>query len=122
MWARSDAIRCDKSIWSYYKNWSHMSMNQCPEHDATDSWSSFLWCGKRVFLHHFDIKTIILPRQARDKHRENSKTDVFLQARRRQPEKRRWRGYWAGLLQRSRLPAGAIILIALCLHTAILYT
>ena len=35
---------CDESIWSYYKDWSHMSMNQCPEHDATDSWSSFLWC------------------------------------------------------------------------------
>ena len=37
---------CDKSIWSYYKNWSHMSMNQCPEHDASDSWSSFLWHGE----------------------------------------------------------------------------
>lgn len=40
---------CDKSIWSYYKNWSHMSMNQCPEHDATDSWSSFLWHGEHFF-------------------------------------------------------------------------
>lgn len=34
---------CDKSIWSYYANVAHMSMNQCPEHDATDNWESFLW-------------------------------------------------------------------------------
>lgn len=34
---------CDKSIWSYYADVAHMSMNQCPEHDATDSWPSFLW-------------------------------------------------------------------------------
>jgi hypothetical protein len=27
---------------------------------------------KRVFLRHFILKTIILPRQARDKHRENT--------------------------------------------------
>ena len=27
----------------YYKDYSHMSMNQCPEHDASDSWASFLW-------------------------------------------------------------------------------
>ena len=34
---------------------------------------------KRVFLRcHFILKVIILPRQARDKHRENSKTDRFL--------------------------------------------
>jgi hypothetical protein len=30
-------------------------------------------CGKRHFLRHLYIKTNILPRQARDKHRENSK-------------------------------------------------
>jgi len=31
------------------------------------------WCEKRLFLRHLYIKTNILPRQARDKHRENSK-------------------------------------------------
>jgi hypothetical protein len=31
---------------------------------------------KTAFLSHFYIKTIILPRQARDKHRENSKKDA----------------------------------------------
>ena len=30
--------------------------------------------GKSHFLRHLDLKTIILPRQARDKHRKNSKT------------------------------------------------
>ena len=30
---------------------------------------------KTVFLSHLYIKTIVLPRQARDKHRENSKKD-----------------------------------------------
>merc|ERR1719201_2041967 len=34
---------CDKSIWTYYADVAHMSMNQCPEHDHTDSWLSFLW-------------------------------------------------------------------------------
>jgi hypothetical protein len=33
---------------------------------------------KTVFLSHLYIKVIFLPRQARDKHRENSKTDRFL--------------------------------------------
>jgi hypothetical protein len=36
-------------------------------------------CGKRHFLSHLYIKCIILPRQARDKHRENSKKGRFLQ-------------------------------------------
>jgi hypothetical protein len=31
---------------------------------------------KPAFLSHLCIKTIILPRQARDKHRENSKKDA----------------------------------------------
>ena len=30
---------------------------------------------KRVFLHHFILKLMILPRRARDEHRENSKRD-----------------------------------------------
>jgi len=35
---------------------------------------------KRLFLRHFYIKCIIVPRQARDKHRESTqKSDVFLQ-------------------------------------------
>jgi len=33
---------------------------------------------KRHFLSHLYIKCIILPRQPRDKHRENSKNDRFL--------------------------------------------
>jgi len=32
--------------------------------------------AKMAFLSHLYIKTIILPRQARDKHRENSKKDA----------------------------------------------
>eukprot|EP01046_Picozoa_sp_COSAG06_P022152 COSAG06_NODE_1700_length_8675_cov_3.485774_3_plen_121_part_00 len=35
-------------------------------------------CAKTVSLSHSYIKTIFLPRQARDKHRENSKETVFL--------------------------------------------
>ena len=35
---------------------------------------------KTHLLRHFIPKMIILPRQARDKHRENSKKDAFLQA------------------------------------------
>ena len=34
---------------------------------------------KTVFLSHLYIKMLILPRQARDKHKENSKKDAFLQ-------------------------------------------
>jgi hypothetical protein len=33
---------------------------------------------KRHFLRHLCIKTMILPRQARDKHREDSKKERFL--------------------------------------------
>eukprot|EP01046_Picozoa_sp_COSAG06_P038221 COSAG06_NODE_4392_length_4305_cov_1.890157_5_plen_106_part_00 len=36
-------------------------------------------CEKTAFLRHLYIKMIVLPRQARDKHRENSKKDAFLQ-------------------------------------------
>eukprot|EP01051_Picozoa_sp_SAG22_P029890 SAG22_NODE_11306_length_491_cov_0.788265_1_plen_69_part_01 len=35
---------------------------------------------KTVLLSHLYIKMLILPRQARDKHRENSKIDRFLAA------------------------------------------
>jgi hypothetical protein len=34
---------------------------------------------KRVFSRHFILKLISLPRHAREKHRENSKKDAFLQ-------------------------------------------
>ena len=37
---------------------------------------------KRFLFSHFYIKTIMLPRQPRDEHKENSKTDRFLAARR----------------------------------------
>eukprot|EP01046_Picozoa_sp_COSAG06_P011958 COSAG06_NODE_689_length_13068_cov_9.661269_13_plen_117_part_00 len=42
------------------------------------------WCGKETFpsvllRHLYNIQMIILPRQARDKHRENSEQDAFLQ-------------------------------------------
>ena len=38
---------------------------------------------KRHFLRHLYIECIILPRQARDKHRKNSKKDAFLRSCRR---------------------------------------
>ena len=37
--------------------------------------------GKTRLLRHLCIKMVILPRQARDKHRENSKKDAFLQVK-----------------------------------------
>ena len=33
---------CDASVFSYYRNYSHMSMNQCPQVDNTDTWASFI--------------------------------------------------------------------------------
>ena len=36
---------------------------------------------KTAFLRHLYIKTIILPRQAQDKHRENSKKDAVFRTR-----------------------------------------
>jgi hypothetical protein len=41
-------------------------------------------CRKRPFFRHLYIKTIILPRQARDKHRENSKKDAVFRTCRTQ--------------------------------------
>ena len=32
---------CDASVFNYYANFSHMSMNQCPQVDNTDTWASF---------------------------------------------------------------------------------
>ena len=40
---------------------------------------SYRYIGKTAFLAHLYIKCIILPRQTRDKHRENSKTIPFSQ-------------------------------------------
>jgi 2'-phosphotransferase len=48
-------------------------------------------CEKRLFLSHLHIKTIILPRQARDRHRENSKKEAFFVGRgRRRQERQLW--------------------------------
>jgi hypothetical protein len=45
--------------------------------EATDTIHAFhQTVRKRRFLRHFILKMIILPRQARDKHREKSKTRV----------------------------------------------
>jgi hypothetical protein len=38
-----------------------------------DSRHTYVKVGTRVFLRHFILKLIVLPTQARDKHRENSK-------------------------------------------------
>jgi|EP01046_Picozoa_sp_COSAG06_P004173 hypothetical protein len=48
---------------------------------ALASLTAHLWCEKRHFLRHLYIQTIILPRQARDKHRESTQktTSVLLQ-------------------------------------------
>ena len=58
--------------------------------DGVEAWSEFGWIGRKItigdvemearkrhFLSHLYIKCIILPRQARDKHRENSKKVPF---------------------------------------------
>lgn len=34
---------CDESIWSYYKDYSHLSMNQCVQKDNTDTFGSLLY-------------------------------------------------------------------------------
>jgi len=50
--------------------------------DVTSMFIVYLLVRKRVFLQcHFIVllNTIVLPRQARDKHRENSTKDAFLQ-------------------------------------------
>ena len=36
-----------------------------------------LRCAKRLFLSHFILRCIMFPRQARDRHRETSKTEAF---------------------------------------------
>ena len=43
-----------------------------------------LWCEKRMYLrYHFMLKMIVLPRHARDKHRESTQKEMrFSQARR----------------------------------------
>ena len=33
---------CDESVWTYYRDVAHMSMNQCPQVDNTDTWASFI--------------------------------------------------------------------------------
>ena len=34
---------CDASVWNYYKPYSHLSMNQCVQQDATDTFGSLLY-------------------------------------------------------------------------------
>ncbi len=34
---------CDASIWTYYKDYAHMSMNQCVQKDNTDTFASLLY-------------------------------------------------------------------------------
>jgi hypothetical protein len=46
--------------------------------------------SKRLFLRHLYIKTNIVPRQARDKHRENSKKRDRLSSGNGSPEKTAW--------------------------------
>jgi hypothetical protein len=63
--------------------YKHMHDVEKEEHVVTlarSAWAgSQRWVRKRVFLRHLYIKAIILPRQARGKHSENSKKDAFLQ-------------------------------------------
>ena len=56
------------------KTGAHAPLIARVSNDATDMINSCL--RKTAFLSHLYIKTIILPRQARDKHRENSKKDA----------------------------------------------
>ena len=56
------------------------------EPEPGEETTRWLGCEKRHCLRHLYIKPIILPRQARDKHRENSKKGaVFRTVRRAQP-------------------------------------
>jgi hypothetical protein len=45
---------------------------------------------KTVSLKPFIYKMMILPRQARDKHRENSKPERFFQVQREQEQQEKW--------------------------------
>jgi crotonobetainyl-CoA:carnitine CoA-transferase CaiB-like acyl-CoA transferase len=52
---------------------------------ADDRWIMMLGAKNVSLLHHFIVKPIVLPKQARDKHRESTqKRDVFFR-RRREP-------------------------------------
>jgi hypothetical protein len=52
-----------------------------PEIERRENENAAAICIYRSFLSHLYIKTIILPRQARDKHRENSKIYTSLATR-----------------------------------------
>eukprot|EP01046_Picozoa_sp_COSAG06_P039107 COSAG06_NODE_4583_length_4126_cov_7.728582_5_plen_180_part_00 len=56
-------------------------------------------CEKRHFWSHFILKVIILPRQARDKHRKSRENRAFCTAR--QTSAQRWRRWarWHGTMQ-----------------------
>jgi hypothetical protein len=53
---------------SFQASWSRNSQDYCP--------GCVVQVRKRVLLRHFILKAIILPRQARDKHRENTQKET----------------------------------------------
>jgi hypothetical protein len=57
---------------------AHESFHTCRS-GSTPVASSLHACEKTAFLSHLYYKTTILPRQARDEHKENSKTMPFSQ-------------------------------------------
>ena len=59
----------DESIWTYYKDHSHMSMNQCPQEDNTDNWASFTL--------HIDDNNVKLFDKTTEKQRGNGKHNVI---------------------------------------------
>jgi hypothetical protein len=57
------------SYWCFSDIFEEMGLIPTPFHNGK--------ADTRLFLRHLYIKCMILPRQARDKHRENSKRDAF---------------------------------------------
>ena len=57
------------SYWCFSDIFEEMGLIPTPFHNGK--------AATRLFLRHLYIKCMILPRQARDKHRENSKRDAF---------------------------------------------
>jgi hypothetical protein len=74
-----------QELYKYY-SWSPEAEGASRHQKLTMSAENFVKLAtdakvrKRHFLRHLYIKCIILPRQARDKHRENSKKGRFLAA------------------------------------------
>ena len=74
---------CRLCVWLYVV-WHHANNRSC-----RSCLRRYRQARKRHFLSHLYIKCIILPRQARDKHRENSKRDHFLCATHHDDERAR---------------------------------